>query len=69
MEAFANSIGLRALGLGAGVIDVLDGEIELVVVMLGVAADVRSRPRSPVPLRTPLGPVGVEAPELSNPFQ
>lgn len=27
-----------ALGLGAGVIDVLDGEIELVVVMLGIAA-------------------------------
>jgi hypothetical protein len=29
MEAFADSVGLRALGLGAGVIDVLDGEIEL----------------------------------------
>ena len=38
MEALADSIRLRALGLGAGVIDVLDGEIELVVVMLGVAA-------------------------------
>lgn len=38
MEAFADSIGLRAPGLGAGVIDILDGEIELVVVMLRVAA-------------------------------
>src|SRR4029077_12837689 len=38
MKALADSIGLRALGLGAGVIDVLDGEIELVVVMLRVAA-------------------------------
>jgi hypothetical protein len=42
MEAFADSVGLRALGLGAGVIDVLDGEIELVVVMLGVAAILRA---------------------------
>jgi len=33
MEAFADSIGLRVLG--AGVIDVLDGEIKFVVVMLG----------------------------------
>ena len=38
MEALADSVGLRALGLGPRMIDVLDGEIELVVVMLGVAA-------------------------------
>ena len=38
MEPLADAVGLRALGLGAGVIDVLDGEIELVVVMLGIAA-------------------------------
>ena len=42
MEALADSVGLRALGLGAGVIDILDGEIELVVVMLGVAALLRA---------------------------
>ena len=42
MEALADSIGLWALGLGAGVIDVLDGEIELVVVMLGVTAILRA---------------------------
>ena len=38
MEALADAVGLRALGLGAGVVDVLDGEIELVFVALGVAA-------------------------------
>src|ERR1700751_250767 len=37
MEAFADSIGLRALGLGAAVIDVLDREIELVFMALGAA--------------------------------
>ena len=37
MEALANSIGLRALGLGAAVIDVFDGEIELVFVAFGAA--------------------------------
>ena len=30
VEALADSIGLRALGLGAAVIDVLDREVELV---------------------------------------
>ena len=30
VEAFADSVGLRALGLGPRMIDVLDGEIELV---------------------------------------
>ena len=34
MEALANAIGLRALGLGAGVVDVLNGEIELVFMAL-----------------------------------
>ena len=34
MEALANAIGLWALGLGAAVVDVLDGEIELVFVAL-----------------------------------
>jgi hypothetical protein len=37
MEALANAIGLRAFGLGAAVVDVLDGEVELVFVALGVA--------------------------------
>src|SRR6185436_375915 len=37
MEALADAIGLRALGLGAAVVDVLDGEIELVFVALGAA--------------------------------
>src|SRR4029077_18189524 len=37
MEALANTIGLRALGLGAAVVDVLDGQIELVLVALGAA--------------------------------
>jgi len=32
MEALADAVGLRALGLGAGVIDVLDGQVKLVFV-------------------------------------
>ena len=38
MEALANTIGLRALGFGAAVVDVLDGQVELVFVAL-VAAE------------------------------
>ena len=34
MEALANAISLRALGLGAAVVDVLNGEIELVFMAL-----------------------------------
>jgi hypothetical protein len=37
VEAFADAIGLRALSLGARVVDVLDREIELVLVPLWVA--------------------------------
>ena len=37
MEALTNTIGLRALGLGAAVVDVLDRQIELVLVALGAA--------------------------------
>ena len=29
MQALANSVGLRALGLGAGVIDILKGQVKL----------------------------------------
>ena len=39
MEAFTDAVRLRALGLGAGVIDVLDREIQLVLVPFGVAAE------------------------------
>ena len=37
VEALANGVGLRALGLGTAVIDVLDREIELVFVALAAA--------------------------------
>ena len=37
MEALADAIGLRALGLGAGVVDILDREIELVFVAFAAA--------------------------------
>src|SRR6516225_2720897 len=37
MEALADAICLRALGLGSAVIDVLDREVELVFVALGAA--------------------------------
>ena len=35
VEALADTVCLRAFGLGAAVIDVLDGEVELVIVALG----------------------------------
>jgi hypothetical protein len=38
VEALADAVGLRALGLGARMIDVLDGEVELVFVSFGIAA-------------------------------
>ena len=41
MEAFADSVGLRALGLGTGVVDVLDRQVELVFVAF--------RPQNSVP--------------------
>jgi hypothetical protein len=39
VEAFTDAIRLRTLGLGARVIDVLDREIQLVLVPLGIAAE------------------------------
>jgi hypothetical protein len=39
VEALDDAVGLRALGLGSGVVDVLDREIELVfVAVVGSAA-------------------------------
>ena len=45
VEALADTIRLRALGLGPTVVDILDRQVELVLVPLGVAA-VYSLPRS-----------------------
>src|SRR4051812_2192411 len=42
VEALDDSIGLRALGLGSGVVHILDREIELVLVVLGVPAIFRA---------------------------
>src|SRR6185295_7817607 len=42
VEALDDSIGLRALGLGSGVVHILDREIELVLVVLGVSAIFRA---------------------------
>jgi hypothetical protein len=39
VEAFTDAVRLRALGLGARVIDVLDREVELVLVPFGIAAE------------------------------
>src|SRR6516225_6877614 len=39
VEALTDAVGLRALGLGARVIDVLNREIELVLVSFGIAAE------------------------------
>ena len=38
MEAFDNAIGLRAFGLGTAVVDVLDRQVQLILMALGVAA-------------------------------
>jgi IS30 family transposase len=38
VKALDDAVGLRALGLGARVVNVLDGEIEFVFVPLGIAA-------------------------------
>ena len=38
VEAFADAIGLRALGLRARVIDILDREVEFILVPLRVTA-------------------------------
>jgi hypothetical protein len=42
VEALNDSIGLRALGLGSGVVHILDREIELVLMVLGVSAIFRA---------------------------
>jgi hypothetical protein len=34
VEAFADAVGLGAAGLGPGVVDVLDGQVELLFVVL-----------------------------------
>ena len=39
VEPFTDAVGLRALGLGARVIDVLDCEIQLVLVPFGIATE------------------------------
>ena len=38
METLDDAVGLRTPGLGSGVIDVLDGEIEFVFMPLGISA-------------------------------
>jgi len=40
MEAFADAVGLRALGLGTAMIDILDRDIELVFMALAAANSV-----------------------------
>ena len=42
MKPLDDAIGLRALGLGAAMVDVLDGKIELIFVMLWIAAIFRA---------------------------
>jgi hypothetical protein len=46
VEALADAVGLRASRLGAAVVDVLDGQIELVFMRLGGAAEIPCRGRS-----------------------
>ena len=37
VEAFADPVGLRAFGFGSRVVDILDGEIELILVLFFLA--------------------------------
>ena len=38
MEAFADAVGLRMVGLGSGMLNVIQRQIELVIVILRLAA-------------------------------
>jgi hypothetical protein len=42
VEAFADAVGLRTAGFGFGMVDVLDGQIELVLVVLAGATVLRA---------------------------
>ena len=42
MKSLADPIGLRTFGLGTRVIDILQGQVQLVLVMLRVAAILRA---------------------------
>ena len=46
VEALADAVGLRALGLSARVINVLDREVEFVLVPLWIGRSTRYRGRS-----------------------
>jgi len=46
MKALTDAAGLRALGLGAGVIEVLDRQVEFIFVPLRIAAKFASAGRS-----------------------
>ena len=50
MEALDDAVGLRALGLGPAVVDVLDGEVELVLVAV-VRATIFGAPVGQHPLQ------------------
>jgi len=45
VQPFDDSVGLRRFGLGSGMVDVFQGQIQLVFVMLGVAAVFRAAVR------------------------
>lgn len=36
VEALTDAVGLRALGLGAGMVDILNGQVELVLVLMSM---------------------------------
>jgi hypothetical protein len=39
MESLTNPIGLRRFGFGTSVVDVFNGQIQLIFMMLDIAAD------------------------------
>ncbi len=42
VEPFADAVGLRMIGFGLGVLDVIQGQVELIVVRLRLAAILRA---------------------------
>ena len=42
MKAFTNAVGLRVFDLGFGVVDIVDGQEQLIVVFVRPAAELRA---------------------------
>ena len=50
VEALADAVGLRALGLGAGMVDVVDRQVEFILVALRLPSNASRRPTTRPPM-------------------